>query len=215
MHLRIGPSDIEWSSPGGDSVDIVASASLAPRRLCRGERVSRLGHYSAVRLSEAAGPVVYTRGPSRLPIIAIPTVTGDAVVIDPEPRRLIGDSKLALMVESVDLMNSYHTARQQGWCIAGRYAGVVAPMIAHTGRWHHDELVGASATGVRSATIRLAYEEIHFSLSENGEPAKFAKHGGRSADYFVVDRPFRVTIVRPGVQRPMMAGWYDASSWLR
>jgi hypothetical protein len=174
-----------------------------------------LGHYSAVRLSEASGTVVYTRGPLRLPIIAIPTVAGDVVVIDPEPRRVMGDPKLGLMIESVDLMNSYTTARRHGWSVAGRYGGVIVPMVAHTARWHHDELVGACARGARSATIRLAYEETNFSLSENGESAKFAKYSGRSGDYFAVDRPFLVTIVRPGVQLPIMAGWYDASCWLR
>ena len=212
---RIGPSDINWSSPGEDAVGFVASSAFAPRWLCRGERVSMHGHYSAVRLSEAAGPILYTRGPSRLPIVAIPTVAGDVVVIDPEPRRFMGDPKLCLMTESVHLMNSYNAAHRHGWSIAGRYAGVIVPMIAHTARWHHDEIVGASARGARAATVRLAYEEIHFSLSDHGGPSTFAKHSGRSGDYFVVDRPFLVTIIRPGVQLPIMAGWYDASCWLR
>ena len=212
---RIGSRDIGWSSPQEDSVGIVASGSFAPRWLCRGERTSIHGHYSAIRLNEAAEPIVYTRGPSRLPIIAIPTAQGDIVLIDPEPRRLIGSAKVSLMVESIDLMNAYTIARRHGWYVAGRYAGVILPMVAHTARWHHDELVGARACGGRSATVSLAYEETHFALSEYGEPRKSGTSSGRSGDYFMVDRPFLVTIMRPGVQLPLVAGWYDTSSWLR
>ena len=213
---RIGPTELGWRSPVDHAVGIVASASVTPRWVRQAQHTSIHGTFMALRFNSAGGARVYARGSSRAPCIAIPTACGDVVLIDPEPRRLMSDQRLSLMVESIDLMNAYGVARDNGRSLDTRYSGVILPVVFMRTRAHNDDLVGASFTGGKPATIGLAYEQISLSLDARGDAPAVV----RGADFgagvdFMVDRPFLLTIMRPGVQLPLVAGWYDSSCWQR
>lgn len=125
--------------------------------------------------------LIRTRISSAIPFIGIPTTNGDIVLIDTRPRRLMTDLKLDLLTEAIALMTNYYRACQRGWSVASRYSEVVLPMVSHTMRWHHTDLVGAYGVGVKTARVGLAYEETYLSLSEDGERPAFGSYDGRWA----------------------------------
>lgn len=204
-------------SERNNRVGFVSRMEVRPMWNARGVCTTIRDCFAGFRLSEEAGPRFYQRAQGALPLIVVPTMDGDLVLIDPSSLRLRGGSSPEgqLNVRGRELVRELAVARENGWLWSGA-TDLEIPMVNHSSRCNHDYWLGlfCQGRGARIHTLALAHAETTLILSEDGRLTK-ADSRNQTRRTFVVDRPFLLTVIRPGLAEPLFTGWYNESSWVR